>query len=170
MAMAMAKKSKKKAKYHNPPNELKKKVGSGGLPPAQIASAERFIEINNTDFTPFAKKILARLGKAMDEAKKQRPARKRAINRIAEPIMEMKANGAMFSYALASEIAAVVLDFLESVSELNDDGFDIVDVHYRTLDAIIRLRLTGEGGTKGKAMAKELYDACRRYEKKYGGR
>jgi hypothetical protein len=82
--------------------------------------------------------------------------------------MEMKSSAAMFKYGLASEIASVVLDFLESVDELNDDGFNIVDVHYQTLEAIIRLKLTGYGGKQGKVMADELYAACRRYEKKYG--
>lgn len=163
-----AKKNKKKAKFHNPTNVLKKKIGSGGLPLKQLEKAEKLIEENKTDFLPFAQKILVKLDKATAEARKKKPANKAAINGIAFPIMEMKSSAGMFKYGLVSEIASVVLDFLESVDELNDDGFDIIDVHYQTLEAIIRLRLTGNGGKQGKVMADELYAACRRYERKYG--
>jgi hypothetical protein len=162
------KKSKKKAKFHNPANILKKKIGSGGLSPKQLEKAETIIQENKTDFVPFAQKILVRLEKATTDARKHKPANKAAINGIALPIMEMKSSAGMFKYSLVSEIASVVLDFLESIDELNDDGFTIVDVHYQTLEAIIRLKLSGSGGKQGKVMADELYAACRRYERKYG--
>jgi hypothetical protein len=162
-----AKKAKKKAKYHYPPNILRKKVGSGGLPVSRIAKAEDFIDNNRTDFEPFARKILADLAKEIAAAREHMPADKSAIHKISVPIMQMKASGGMFGYALASEIAAVVLDFLESIDELNRDGFHIVDVHQKTLDAIIKHKLSGTGRREGHALATELYDACERYRRKY---
>jgi hypothetical protein len=164
----MAKRNSKKAKFYTPPNVLRVKVGTGGLPAAQIERAQKFIETNTDDFIPFAQRILVRLDKATRIAKEHKPAGRQYIELIAGPVMEMKASGGMFRYTLASEVASVMLDFLEVIEMLNDDGFNIVDVHQQTLEAIVKKKLVGDGGMAGLALAKELYDACQRYEKKYG--
>lgn len=161
-------KERRNARFHKPSGELRRKVGTGGLPARQIEKAETLIDENKTDFAPFARKILRKLEKTTAEARKKKPAGKAVIRGIAQPIMEIKAAGKMFRYGLVSDIATVALDFLESVHELNEDGFDIIDVHYRTIDALIRLQLKGGGGNKGREVAQELYDACYRYRKKYG--
>lgn len=160
-------KDKTKAKFYNPPNILREKVGLGGIDPAQLKKAEIFIDDNKLDFTPYAEELLVKLRKAIKAAKAAEKADKAVVNTIVASIMEMKANGGMFNYMLVTEIADVILGFLENLDELNQDAFDIVDVHQKTLEAIIGNKLTGNGGQEGKALAQELYDACRRYKRKY---
>lgn len=154
-------------KYHNPANILRQKVGKGGLDPEILRMAEEFIASNQIDFTPHAEKILAKLAAAIREAKTKDRAERDVINTIAGPIMELKANGAMFRYFLVTEIADVMLNFLENITELNDDAFEIIGVHQKTLEAILANVLMGDGGREGRALAQELYDACNRYRKKY---
>lgn len=156
-----------KVKYHNPPNILKQKVGTGGLEPHIIQMAEEFISTNQVDFAPHAEKILTRLAGAIKVAKSKDRTERDVIDTITGPIMELKANGAMFRYFLVSEIADVMLNFLENISELNNDAFEIIDVHQKTLEVILKSKLQGDGGREGKALAQELYDACSRYRKKY---
>lgn len=156
-----------KVKYHTPANMLKKKVGTGGLDPHILQTAEEFINSNQVDFTPHGEKILERLAGAIKTAKRSDRAERDVINTIAGPIMELKANGAMFRYFLVSEVADVMLNFLENIAELNDDAFEIINVHQKTLEVILKSRLQGDGGKEGKALAQELYDACNRYRKKY---
>lgn len=154
-------------KYHNPPNFLKVKVGEGGIDPYILQTAEDFINSNQVDFNPYAEKILARLAGAIETAKGRERTERDVIDTITAPIMELKANGAMFRYFLVSEIADVMLNFLENIAELNDDSFEIIGVHQKTLEVILKNRLQGDGGKEGQALAQELYDACNRYRKKY---
>ena len=161
------KKKKKKFRYITPPNILKQKVGAGGLAPERLEKAERFIDSNALDFAPYAKDILKRLDKAFAGIKSGNLEGAKAVEAIAGPVMELKANGGMFKYKLISDVADVMLDFLERVDELNEDGMDIADVHQRTVHTIIASGLEGSGGPAGQALAGELRKACQRYFKKY---
>ena len=73
----------------------------------------------------------------------------------------------MFGYRLMSEIAAVLLDFLESVERLDKDALDIVSIHHKSMTVIATSNLKGPGGKEGRALAEELYAACKRYYRKH---
>jgi hypothetical protein len=162
------KKSAAKPKFYNPPNVLRQKAGYGGLDPKVMDNAEEYIKSNNVDFTQIAKGILERLDKAVALVRADDMRSKEGINRLIAPIMELKANGAMFKFSLISDVADIALDFLEDTNYLNDDGFEIVDIHCRTLHVIIHNQLRGTGGRQGDILISELTEACRRYHKKYG--
>jgi len=164
---AEKKKAASAAKFYDPPNVLRQKVGTGGIAPRIIDAAEEYISANPVDLTPLAEEIIKRLRVATVKAREQNAGGKEFVQIIIYPIMELKATGAMFNYHLLTDVAGVMLDFLEDIAELNDDALEIVDVHQRTLEAIIKNRLKGSGGKEGVALAQELYDACQRYRKKY---
>lgn len=157
----------KKVKYHVPPNILREKCGTGGVDPAVLTRAQKVIEDNKIDFMPFAERFLDRLDTAIAAARRQKVRDDVIRTGIVNPAMELKANGAMFEYQLISDVSAILLNFLESVDDLNDDALDIVAVHRRTLHVIITGRLRGGGGKDGMALLSELNEACERYFKKY---
>ncbi len=168
MAPKITKKAKKKkTHFFTPPNILREKVGGGGLSLGVMERAQDFIESNELDFEPYARNILEYLDTLIVDAKSGTMTKKNAAAKLSGPVMELKANGGMFKYALVSEIAGVVLNFLENIDSLNDDSFNILDAHQATLYVIINNRLKGDGGKEGKILADELYGACRRYYKKY---
>lgn len=150
-----------------PRNILREKIGYGGLDPVIIEKAEELIAKADLDFVPYARTFLERIEKAVAAAKSANSRDRDAINAIVRPVMELKANGGMFGHALISEIADILLDFLEGLDTLNDDAIEIVDVHHRTLTAIVLSGMKGSGGKEGLALAKELHSACQRYQKKY---
>lgn len=162
-------KPKKKAKFHTPQNTLRLKAGYGGMDPKVMDRAEEFIRVNDYDFTTQAKEILDRLDKAVEGVKRDDHRSKEGINRMVAPIMELKANGAMFKFGLLTDVADIILDFLENTDYLNDDAFEIVDIHRRTFRIIIGSQLRGSGGKQGDVLIKELNDACARYQKKHNG-
>ena len=82
-------------------------------------------------------------------------------------IMEIKASGGMFKFMLLSEIAAVMLNFLETIQGINDDAMNIIEAHQNALKIIVANKLTGSGGREGKAISMDLYAACNRYYDKY---
>lgn len=156
-----------KPKYYNPPNVLRQRVGTGGLPEERLTRAEQYIEDNQFDFKPVAVEIMERFKSAVSAAKKSGRYDKTAINEITKPIMELKANGDMFRYALLTEVAEILLNFLENIQQLNDDSFHVIDAHRNTLEVILKNDLRGSGGAEGHALSKELYAACRRYYTKH---
>lgn len=158
---------KKKAKFHTPQNTLRLKAGYGGVDPKVMDRAEEFIKVNEYDFSATAKDILDRLDHAVDGVRRDNHRSKEGINRMVAPIMELKANGAMFKFGLLTDVADIVLNFLEDTDFLNDDAFEIVDIHRRTFRIIIGSQLRGTGGKQGDILINELESACARYQKKH---
>ena len=138
-----SKQQHEQAKYHHPPNVLRQRVGIGGIDEDLLEKAETFIQDNQYDFKPHAIEIMKRFKETLAAAKKSKTLDKKVINEIAEPIMELKANGDMFRYALLTEVAEILLNFLENIQKLNDDSFNIIDEHKNTLEVILKNNLRG---------------------------
>lgn len=158
-------------KIITPRNILREKIGYGGIDPVVLDRAEEIIRNSEKefDYAEYAHDFLARMEKVMAEARKSSRNDKNVIKALTNPVMDLKASGGMFGYALVSEIADVILDFLEGLEALNDDALEIFDIHHKTLNAIITNGLKGDGGAGGLALSKELYRACQRYQKKHLG-
>ncbi len=155
--------AKPKVRYFTPPNTLRQKVGTGGFRKALIAEAQALIDSGMMDFGPHAEELLQSFERALDAAIRRDIAGRDVIQTIITPIVDLKGTGAMFGYGLVSDIAAVALDFLELLDEINDDAVEIITVHHEALQVIIRNRLAGDGGIQGHELVEELSRACERY-------
>ena len=80
--------------------------------------------------------------------------------------MQVKANGRMFKYDLATSLATITLDFLESIPQLDDDVLKLVEALQASLRIIIHRKIKGTGGLDGHHLRTEMEDACQRYFKK----
>jgi len=142
---------------------LQAKVGSGPLDPRKVAESQRIIDTNQVDFVPLGLELLDQLEKTMKEAREKPmdPAELREL--LTQPIMQLKGSASMFKYDLIGRLANVMLSFLETIKEVDDDAYAIVEAHHKTLRAIITKRMSGSGGVNGRAFIDELKDACRRY-------
>jgi len=158
---------KKKVRYINPPHILREKVGYGGIDPVLLKKGDEFLANNPIDFGPYALSFMEQLEGVVGQINSGKIEGKEAVYALMPPVMELKGNGAMFRYRLITEIAGIVLNFLENLSELNEDAFEIIDVHHKSLNIIITNKLAGDGGMEGRALAKELHQACCRYYDKY---
>ncbi len=156
-----------RTKYIDPPNVLREKIGYGGIDPLRLTRGEEYIDSNDMDFAPYALDVMERLNNIVAEAKSDKVKGRAAVDIVTQPIMELKANGGMFKYMLVSEIAGIVLNFLENIDELNDDVYEVIEAHQNTLNAIVSNKLEGSGGKEGRALALELYAACKRYYAKH---
>ena len=160
-------KDKKKARFIKPPNRLREKVGYGGIDPKRLAQGSEFVLKNDFDFEPYARNFLEILENTIQDIHDGKYEGKEAVDILSRPVMELKGNGGMFGYRLISEIADIVLNFLENISELNEDAFEILEVHQKTLKIVMANRLRGDGGQVGKELARELFQACNRFYRKY---
>lgn len=148
---------------------LQQKVGAGPLDEKAVKASQTVIETNQVDFGPLGLSILKKLeeglGHVSDPSVKMEQMRQILIT----PVMELKANAAIFHYTLIGDLANIMLSFLEAVTVLDHDAIEIVKAHHNTLHMIIVRELKGTGGDAGKQLAKELQQACDRYyHKRFG--
>lgn len=157
----------KKPRFVNPPNKLKAKIGSGGIDNSLLDKSQDFIENTNLDFVPYARDYLKTFSETSKQAVNNNENPAEAKDKIIEPVMQLKANGGMFRYQLVSDVADIALQFLESIPVINNDAFDVLKAHQKTIEVIINSGLTGDGGREGYALVKELHQACNRYFAKH---
>lgn len=142
---------------------LQAKVGIGSIDESKIAKSQRLMDKLAVDFPVMASDYLDRLGFALESARKGDESPAYLIQAMTEPVMQIKANAAMFNFALVGSLANVMLNFLETLDHIDKDVIDIVDAHHKTLKLLINNNMQGDGGEYGKQLQDELKDVCRRY-------
>ena len=157
-----------KAKTFKANMMLQQKIGKGPLDEKIVERAQKAIDENQVDFTPLGLKFLGKLEQNLSEVSKnlnQTDSNKQK-QLLTQPVMELKANAAIFHYSLIGNLANIMLSFLESIDQLDKDAVSIVQAHHTTLNAIILKKMSGDGGEHGKIFIRELKDACDRYYSK----
>lgn len=150
--------------------KLQEKVGSGPLDEKKVQESQRVIETNEVDFGPTALEILQKLENAIKLAQSSSANMQKAKALLTTPVMELKANAAIFKYNLIGNLANIMLSFLEAISDLDKDAVEIVNAHRNTLHMIVVRKMSGDGGEGGKLLVKELQQACDRYYNKRFGK
>lgn len=143
--------------------DLMQKVGIGEIDARDILSSQKVIDNNKVDFIPIAMRFLEELENAIVLAKNEKEPNKKSIERIYNPVMQIKANGIIFKYALVGNLAKIALEFLDKVNELDEYVITIIDAHARTLRHLLEKRTSGDGGETGQNFEDELSKACGRY-------
>ena len=150
---------------------LQAQLGTGSIDVTKIEKGQKIIESNKVDFIPLAQKILDEMDAALAKARVYQPEARPMplLEQIGACVMQLKGNGAMFGYSLISDLAGIVLNFIESIKKLDDDALDICEAHHMTIKHLIGSRIKGDGGELGVKLREELNDAFRRYFARYAG-
>jgi two-component system chemotaxis response regulator CheY len=142
---------------------LQAKVGIGQIPDDALLKSQSLIEKNNFNFAPIAKQFLKQFRDALDIAHTETYTNRKSIERLINPVMQIKANARIFRYELLGDLASIMLNFLENMNELDEDAMAIIEAHHTTLSRIVSDELHGDGGSNGKSFQEELEAACKRY-------
>ena len=142
---------------------LQQKVGAGPMDEEIIKKSQKVLDENDVDFTPLGLQFLGKLEHALKSANDESIDMKTRKQALTAPVMELKANAAIFKYNLIGTLANIMLSFLESTPSLDKDAITIVDAHHKTLHMIVVKKMTGDGGQQGEILIRELKDACARY-------
>jgi len=155
---------KKNVRIIKPDLSLQSKVGTGSIDTEKIEKSQKAIDENKIDFIPLATESLETLDVAIKSANGNIDGDSRILlTNLVKPVMQIKANAAMFGYPLVSKLAGAMLDFLDDLTTVDRDLISIVEVHYKTLRLIISRRMSGDGGRYGPEIQKELEAVCKRY-------
>ncbi len=146
--------------------DLQRKVGKGPIDESVIRKSQNLIDNNTVDFSPVALEILDRLLTAIEDSKNPKYTFADLKQMFTTPVMELKANAAIFHYDLVGQLAAVMLGFLERIKIIDADAIDIVRAHHTSLHMIASKKISGPGGAMGESLVKELQLACDRYYNK----
>ncbi len=147
---------------------LQAKTGAGAVVQDVVEKVQKSMDSNNTDFQPVAQQFLDQLSIEIAQAASGGGDMEKLRANVTRTVMQLKANGAMFGYALVGDLANIVMSFLESVTALDKDIMAILDANHKTLSAIVRTRMKGDGGAQGAALKAELEGVCSRYLEKKG--
>ena len=160
-------KPKKKAKITRANKSLAERIGYGPLDKRIVASCETTMRLTaqTQDFKSMAQQFLEQLEQGITLARSDTSAKK-AIQAMVSPVMQLKANAKLFEYELVGRLANIMLSFLESIDQVDNDVIDIVDAHHQTLTMIIAKEIKGNAGGRGELFEKELKDAVNRYHTK----
>lgn len=89
----------------------------------------------------------------------------KALESIIYPAMQLKAQGGMFHYPLVTDIADIMVNFMETLDTLDADAIDIAEAHQKTLQLIIAKDIRDKQGPVQEQFRNALNDACARYYK-----
>jgi hypothetical protein len=142
---------------------LQQKVGAGPLDERTVKASQGVIDTNQVDFGPLGLAILKRLEDGLNSAQNSAVTMQQLKETLIAPVMELKANAAIFHYTLIGNLANIMLSFLEAILVMDKDALDIVRAHHDSLHMIIVRKIEGDGGEAGKQLIKELQQACDRY-------
>ncbi len=152
------------AEFFNPPNILKQKAGSGGIAPDLIQKAEDMINRNEQDFRPIAENYFEILDAASHKVKDGELKGQDAFESVLYPLSQLKAQGAMFNQPIVSDLAAMLINFLEVIDDLDEQAISILMVHKMTLQAVIKKKLPADAeAAQNQTLKDALKDACIRY-------
>jgi hypothetical protein len=154
-------------RYIKPPNYLKQKVGTGGLPKEVLDRADNLVANNDIDFSIHTKTLLDLIKAIIEKALESDFRTHDHVTTMIYPVMQLKAHGGMFGQPLISEISASALSFLENIYVLDNDAIRVLQAHQNALQPILESRIYGLGGPAGKKLVDELRSLCTRYYKKH---
>ena len=150
-------------RVHKADKTLQTRVGTGPLDERLVERSQKVMDSNTVDFAPLANEFLDKLDQAIQQTRSGDLSKAEAMQSMTTQVMQLKANAATFKYILVGNLANIMLSFLESVKNLDEDALTIVSAHQQTLKAIVAKKMAGDGGAVGQQMEEELKAACKRY-------
>lgn len=146
-----------------PSPALQAKAGLGLIDEQTIEKSQSLFDKFEIDFKPIAMAFLNDTDEAISLALQEKETTSRSIERIADPVMQIKANAKIFKYTLIGDLAAIILNFLDNLTVLDQNALEILDAHRKSLRHLISHDIKGDIGPLGESFKTELEGACKRY-------
>lgn len=152
------------------PNTLKEKIDGGGtsgppvLPDDIMEKAEQSLQRAALDFSTWAREYLQNLAALCVEAETKPERRRNYFSEINLLAHELRGQGGTFGYPLISVFGKMLYEAtLDTVPE-SDSQVGIVEAHIDAMRAVIRDKISGDGGQVGKEVQASLQAAIERHQ------
>ncbi|MBO6503839.1 MAG: hypothetical protein JJ850_17860 [Kordiimonadaceae bacterium] len=151
-------------------NRLKEKTaglapGKTSINPEALEEAEKALNKMSEDYPDWVSGLIVKLqeqhGRCVDTPEKRHEFFEE-INHIAH---DMKGQGGTFGYPLITDFADSLYGFtVKRPGDISDNQVELVKSHVDAMRAVIRGRVSGDGGEIGAELSKSLDEAIAKYE------
>ena len=153
------------------PNALKEKVASGRggnvkgeIPTDLLEQAEEQLERASLDFSKWALDYVATLSDLCTEALMEPGRRSRHFGEIHNLALELRGQGGTFGYPLVSQIGKMLFDMTVEGCREDDNAVEIVKCHIDAMRAVLREKVSGDGGEVGMAVIQGLTQSIAKFQ------
>lgn len=150
-------------------NRLKEKTaglapGKTGISPEALEAAEKALNKMSEDYPDWVSGLIVKLqeqhGRCVDTPEKRHEFFEE-INHIAH---DMKGQGGTFGYPLITQFSDSLYGFTtKRPGEISDNQIELVKSHIDSMRAVIRGRVSGDGGEIGAKLSESLEEAIAKY-------
>ena len=149
-------------------NRLKEKTaglapGRASIAPEAIEAAEKALSKMSEDYPDWVKGLIGKLqeqhGRCVDTPEQRRDC----FEQIALISHDMKGQGGTFGYPLITAFADSLYGFTTVKGEISDNQVELVKAHLDAMRAVIRGRVSGDGGEIGKKLTQSLNEAIEQH-------
>jgi len=154
------------------PNTLRDKVGGAGskgplvLPESLLEEAEETLHRQSMDFTDWAKNYLLKLSKIAEAAGQNPTGRRKHFEEINMVAHELRGQGGTFGYPLITIFSKSLYEATMPGCPEGDSALGVVKAHADAMRAVIRDKISGDGGEIGRELLKSLKIAISRANQK----
>jgi len=143
---------------------LQARIGAGSFDQKRVVKAQEKIQNNDIDFTPLIAKYLIELNSALQkyEANDFNDSED-IIAAFTLPMMQIKANAKFCGYDLVGNLSDIMLVFMESVVDVDQNMIETILIYKKTLHDIMMKQIQGDVKAYGQKIQNELTKACQRY-------
>lgn len=135
--MSTASNQNEEVRVFMPRNELKSKVGDGGVDINNIRKAEQRMEETTDIFPDLAGIEMNRIGTAIDNIRKGRDLDQSKKN-IQSAAFELKSNGGMFHFLMVSDVGKSLFDFCDALEGVESEALRVIELHYSLLILLLK--------------------------------
>ena len=151
--------------YFRLPNTLKEKAGGANitgpaeLPTELLEEAENQLQRAALDFSTWALEYVAKLSELCTQTLNEKAVRTPHFQNINLVALELRGQGGTFGYPLISTFGKMLYDTtLEGCPE-DDNAVEIIKAHIDAMRAVLREKITGDGGKIGRELTASLIHA-----------
>ncbi len=144
--------SSRRGEVFRPPRHIREKVSTtGGVPLKEaVGKATAVLKQLEGGFATESDESVARLQAAFAAARAGGgDAERRALYDDSHAI---RGSAATFGYPLATRVADALCKFIDGRPRLTDAELAVIEVHIQAIRTVFAHRLTGDGGTPGRAL------------------
>ncbi len=151
--------------YFRLPNTLKEKAGGADfegpaeMPTDLLEEAEEQLKRAALDFTTWAQDYLKKLSDLCAEALMQESRRSKYFFEINLLALELRGQGGTFGYPLISTLGKMLYDTTVEDCPEDNNAVEIVKAHIDTMRAVLREKISGDGGKLGRELLASLRQA-----------